>query len=201
MLKKVSKLVAAVRHRIRMSRYDDFTIAEYFRELGARIGPDCRLQVRSLGAEPYLISIGRHVTLSTNVDLVTHDGAAWLFADEDPSIQKFGPIKIGDNCFIGAGSIVMPGVTVGNNCVVGAGSIVTRDIADNTVVAGCPARRICSLEEYRSKVFATWREQKPPGYFEALPAGKEYAASTVQAQKLAEYAKLKRHLTGYFGLE
>ena len=201
MLQKITKLVAAIRHRIKMSRYDDFTIAEYFRELGARIGPDCRLQVRSLGAEPYLISIGRHVTLSTNVDLVTHDGAAWLFADEDPSIQKFGPVTIGDNCFLGAGSIVMPGVTIGNHCVIGAGSVVTRDVADNTVVAGCPARRICSLEEYRSKVVAAWREQKPPNYFDALPASGKHAASTVQAQKLAEYGKLKRHLIGHFGLE
>lgn len=184
-----------------MSRYDDFSIAEYFREQGARIGPDCRLQVRSLGAEPYLITIGRHVTLSTNVDLVTHDGAAWLFADEDPSVQKFAPIKIGDNCFIGANATVMPGVTIGSNAVVGAGSVVTKDVPDDTVVAGCPARIICSTDDFRSKVFAAWEAQKPPGYMASFEAGKPYSARDIQAGKINEYNALREHLKSHFGLD
>ncbi len=184
-----------------MSRYDDFTIADYFRAQGARIGPDCRLQVRSLGAEPYLITIGRHVTLSTDVDLVTHDGAAWLFADEDPSVQKFGPIAIGDNCFIGARATVMPGVTIGSNCVVGAASVVTKDVPDNTVVAGCPARHICDLDAFKAKVFATWEDQKPPNYLSSLEPGREHSARDIQAQKISEYNTLREHLLSHFGLD
>lgn len=61
-------------------------------------------------------------------------------------------IKIGDNCNIGWNAIILPGVTIGKNCVVGAGAIVTKDVPDNSVVAGCPARVIESLNEYRKKV-------------------------------------------------
>lgn len=70
--------------------------------------------------------------------------------DEHSEIEKIGnrisdkilPVEIGDNSFIGYGVHINPGVTIGKNCIVGARSVVTRDIADNSVVAGCPARVI-----------------------------------------------------------
>jgi maltose O-acetyltransferase len=61
------------------------------------------------------------------------------------------PITIGDNVFIGWGSIILPGVTIGSNVVVAAGSIVTRDIPDNCVVAGNPAKKIKNIESYIEK--------------------------------------------------
>jgi acetyltransferase-like isoleucine patch superfamily enzyme len=53
-----------------------------------------------------------------------------------------GEVNIGDNCFIGFGSIILPGVTIGENCVIGAGSVVTRDIPPNSIASGAPARVI-----------------------------------------------------------
>jgi hypothetical protein len=50
--------------------------------------------------------------------------------------------RIGDNCFIGARAIIMPGVTVGNEVVVGAGAVVTKDVPNNCIVVGNPARII-----------------------------------------------------------
>jgi acetyltransferase-like isoleucine patch superfamily enzyme len=52
------------------------------------------------------------------------------------------PVKIGDRCWIGANSIILPGVTIGNNVVIGAGSVVTKDIPDNVVAVGSPAKII-----------------------------------------------------------
>ncbi|KAB1183232.1 hypothetical protein F6450_04625 [Photobacterium damselae subsp. damselae] len=61
------------------------------------------------------------------------------------------PIYIGNNVFVGYGTIIMPGVKIGSNVVIGAGSVITRDIEDNVVVAGNPAKKIKSLETYIDK--------------------------------------------------
>jgi acetyltransferase-like isoleucine patch superfamily enzyme len=66
-------------------------------------------------------------------------------------IIKFGRIEVGEESFIGARSVIMPGVKIGRNCVVGAGSVVTKDIPDETVVCGVPARSVCSTKEYAEK--------------------------------------------------
>ena len=50
------------------------------------------------------------------------------------------PVHIGENCWIGAGTIIVPGVTIGDNTVIGAGSVVTKDIPANCVAVGCPCR-------------------------------------------------------------
>ncbi len=54
--------------------------------------------------------------------------------------QYNAPVRIGKNCWLGAGVLVMPGITIGDNAVIGAGSVVTRDIPANTVAAGSPCR-------------------------------------------------------------
>ncbi len=118
---------------------------------GLTLGRDVRIIGKpDFGNEPYLITIGDHVTISTHVEFVTHDGATWVFRDrpEYQGLQRFGPIEIGNNCFIGTRTIILPGVSIGDNCVVGAGSVVTRPVPDNTVVAGAPARAICTYDEY-----------------------------------------------------
>ena len=58
---------------------------------------------------------------------------------------------IGDNCFIGVGSILLPGVTLADNCIVGAGSVVTKSFEKGSVIAGVPAKRMCSVEELYEK--------------------------------------------------
>lgn len=68
---------------------------------------------------------------------------------KDADIIK--PIKVGNNVHIGTGVTIMPGVTIGNNCIIGVGAIVTRDIPDNSIAVGVPARVIETIDDYLEK--------------------------------------------------
>lgn len=92
----------------------------------------------------WLISIGDNVTMAPRVHILCHDASTKQFL----GYTKIGRVTIGNNVFIGAESVVLPGVTIGDNVVIGANSTVTHDILPNTVVAGNPAQKICSIEEY-----------------------------------------------------
>ena len=171
MLHPLINIFRRLTNRYRLASYNDFTIAAYFRDQGARIGDDCRILVRTLGAEPFLVRIGNHCTIAGDVVFACHDGATWVFTEELPSLQSFGTIEVLDNCFIGYGAILLPGIRIGPNAIVGAGAVVTKDVPPNTVVAGCPAKPLCSLETYKQKIIATWNEQRPDGYFADLKDG------------------------------
>lgn len=108
----------------------------------------------NFGSEPYLIKIGDNTTISFDCAFVTHDAATRVIRnlkDGDKETVIYAPIIIGKNCFIGCRSVILPGVTIGDNVIIGAGSIVNKDIPSNTVAAGSPCRKICTLDEYRSK--------------------------------------------------
>ena len=76
----------------------------------------------------------------------------------------FKPIVVGNNVFIGSNTTILPGITIGNNVVIGASSVVTKNIPDNVVAAGIPARIIRSLQEYeeRSLVEAVYITENEP---------------------------------------
>lgn len=93
------------------------------------------------------IEIGDDVILAPRVHLLAHDAGTKLFLN----YTRVSNVKIGNKVFIGAGSIVLPGVTIGDNVVIGAGSIVSKDIPSNSLAVGSPAKVICSLEEYLQK--------------------------------------------------
>ena len=107
---------------------------------------------RTFGTEPFLVSIGNHVTVTGQCQFITHDGGVWVFRQNEPDIECFRPITVGNNVFIGLRSLILPGVTIGNNVVIGAGSIVNRDVPDNSIAAGVPARVVGDVATYRKKV-------------------------------------------------
>lgn len=126
----------------------------YARSLGVRVGDDCWFIATSAGtwgSEPFLITIGSRVLITSRVCFITHDGAVWPFRRRYPDIDRFGPIAIGDDCFIGINATLLPGVTIGAESVVATGAIVNRDVPPRTVVAGIPARPICTIDEYFAK--------------------------------------------------
>lgn len=123
------------------------------RKLGVHFGENCRIGNAEWGSEPWLIWIGDHSELSFDVAFITHDGATWGFRNQERyrDVIRFGKIVIGNNCFIGARSTIMPGVTIGDNAIVGACSLVTKSIPANEVWGGVPAHYICSTQEYAEK--------------------------------------------------
>lgn len=103
------------------------------------------------------IFIGSGVLCAPNVTIAT---AAHPFnhALRGKGIQYNLPVKIGNNVWLGAGAIVLPGVTIGDNCVIGAGSVVTKDIPPNSVAVGNPCR---ALREITDKDMITYNHGKP----------------------------------------
>lgn len=100
--------------------------------------------------EPFLLSIGNNVTISTDVSFITHDNSAKLiFTDRG---DLFGRISIGDNCFIGERATILYGVTLGNNVIVAAGAVVTKSFCEpNIIIGGNPARVIGTWDDYKNK--------------------------------------------------
>ena len=106
------------------------------------------------GSEPYLVTIGDNVRITSGVKITTHDGGVWTLRHMYPEladIDRFGRVSIGDNSHIGMDAMIMPGVAIGRNCIVGARSVVTHNVPDNTVIAGVPARPIGTIGQYREK--------------------------------------------------
>lgn len=95
----------------------------------------------------WLIEIGENVTLAPRVHILAHDAST----KKELGYTKIGKVLIGNNVFIGASSIILPNVKIGNKVIVGAGSVVSKDVPDNSVVAGTPAKFICTYDEYMDK--------------------------------------------------
>ncbi|HIZ64782.1 MAG TPA: sugar O-acetyltransferase [Candidatus Blautia pullicola] len=97
------------------------------------------------------VFIGNHVMIGPNVTIATAGHPV------EPSLRKKGiqfnkPVHIGDNVWIGAGAMILPGVTVGENTVIGAGSVVTKDLPANVVAVGSPCRVLREIGE-RDKIY------------------------------------------------
>lgn len=138
------------------SLYQRISPIKYAKRGGVKIGENCKLINPDFGSEPWLITIGDHVEITNGVKFITHDGATWVFRN-DPKysrVRKFGKIIVKNNCFIGLNAIILPNIIIGPNSIVAAGSIVTKDVPPNSVVAGNPAKIICSMQEYADKCLA-----------------------------------------------
>lgn len=135
----------------RLYRKTFWSYIRYARSLGVTIGQECKIATRFFGSEPYLIEIGNHVQITSDVRFFTH-GGGWVFRDKYPAFDTFGKIKIGSNVYVGNCVLILPGVTIGNNVIVGAGAVVTKSIPDNSIVAGNPARIVGNVDELENRI-------------------------------------------------
>lgn len=98
-------------------------------------------------AHCWLIELGDNVTLAPRVHVLCHDASTKTFLN----YTRIGRVTIGNNVFVGAESVILPGVTIGDNVVIGANSTVTHSIPANSVAVGSPARVVGTLDSFLEK--------------------------------------------------
>lgn len=174
-------------------KYNPSTIAEKFRKQGAKVGENCSIQIERLASEPYLVEIGNNVAIASGVRFLTHDGASFIFRDKFPALRYFGKIVIEDNCFIGARSIILPGVRIGKGSIVGMSAVVIRDVKPGSVVFGNPAIQVSTIEKYRERCLQEWRDQGLDKFNDLFEGKNKFEVQEIMESK--EFReKLKEHL-------
>ena len=129
---------------------------KWLRKQGVIIGENLCLYnhktIRIDTSSPGLVQIGDNVAITADVVILTHDFSSWVFRNLYADyIPGRGKVTIGNNVYIGQRAMILKGVTIGDNVIIGAGTIVTKDVPDNSVVVGVPARVICTLDDYYKK--------------------------------------------------
>ena len=133
--------------KLGIKKCPDYNSIEFLRARGVQIGEDVNLINTTIDwSHGFLVTIGNRVTL-TGVKILTHDGSTQI----PFGVSRVGRVTIGNEVFVGHGTIILPDVRIGSRVVVGAGSVVTRDIPDNSVAAGNPARVIGTYDDFLKK--------------------------------------------------
>lgn len=129
--------------------YEDRNYLNKLKNRGLQVGKNLKIlnDVIIDDSHCWHITIGDDVTLAPRVHILAHDASTKTHI----GYTKIGKVVIGDRVFIGASSIVMPGITIGDDVIIGSGSVVTKDIPSGMVVAGNPVKIIMSTEEFMEK--------------------------------------------------
>lgn len=128
-------------------------IADILRKykLFGHVGDNCFIQVRKLPLYSELVYLHNNICIGSNVLFVTHDAIHIMLNKkykDQGVIEKVGCIEIMDNVFIGSGTQIMGDVRIGSNVIIGSGSLITKDIPDNSVYSGNPAKYICNFDDF-----------------------------------------------------
>lgn len=136
------------------TKIGDNCIIGSFVDLGKEVslGKNCNIQAH--------VTISNGCVLGDNVFIAPNSS---LLNDKYPKSPFMTPPVIKDGAAIGGGVTILPNVTVGEKAVVGGGSVVTKDVPARTVVAGCPAKKVMTLEQFEKKreVFLAEKQKVP----------------------------------------
>ena len=130
--------------------------ADFIRKhhLYGSVGENCMIMKKKLPLYSNLVYLHDNVWIASNVGFVTHDVIHGMLNKrmvEGKFIERVGCIEVMNNVFIGSGTRILYNTRIGNNVIIGSDSLVNKDIPDNSVYAGVPARYICSFDEYVEK--------------------------------------------------
>jgi acetyltransferase-like isoleucine patch superfamily enzyme len=140
---------------LRIGRPTDEERAEWMRRHDRfyHIGARCRISVAARFTDPPFTSIGDNVVIGPQVTVIGHNGGISVLANHYGGvIDDVGKVDIRDNCFIGWGVTIVPGVTIGPKAIVAAGSVVTRDVPEGAIVGGNPAKVVGDYDAYYAKL-------------------------------------------------
>ena len=136
--------------------YSSEAFAEYLRSKGVEVGEGCHFfDARTINVDlqrPHMLRFGDYVKVTGYVHILCHDYSRSVVLQSGGG--HFGEARetvIGDNVFIGAHSIVLMGSRIGANSIVGAGAVVSGTWPEGSVIAGNPARLVCTLDEFAAK--------------------------------------------------
>lgn len=127
------------------------------------VGEDFVFFPRKIPQDPQFIIFHNNVVVATDVMFINHDIIHEMFNGMNNCIaykKNFDCIEIMDNTFLGARSIILPGVTLGPNVIVAAGSVVTKDFSNGVIVGGNPAKVIGNVEELMHKRLLKSKEKQ-----------------------------------------
>ena len=152
------------------------TPEQYARRIGVKLGTGCYITTKNWSTEPYLIEIGDNCRIAGETAFITH-GGVWSLRKmyNDPNLDHFGRIRVGNNTYIGERCMIMPGVTIGENCIVGGCSVVTKSVPDGCMVAGNPAKFIGYTEDFYHRL----KEQHDTGTGRMTSAEKKHFLLTM----------------------
>lgn len=146
-----SRIIRTIKYKYAISSSSRFI--SYLRKKGIVVGDDCFFQSPKTAVvditRPLLVEIGNHCYFLENFTLLTHDNVSKVFGPiKHDFIPSSGKVIIGNNVYFTRNCTVLKGVTIGDNCIIGYGSTVLKPIPSNSVVAGTPAKVICTIDEY-----------------------------------------------------
>lgn len=153
-MKLIRSMMRFIKRKI--GRFSSHDFVEYLREHDVSVGQgtyffDWKNTIVDI-QRPWLLEIGEYCKITSGVTILTHDYSRSVLRRVYGEIIEGGArTVIGNNVFLGINSIVLPGTNIGDNSIVGAGSICRGVYPPNCVIAGNPAKVICSLEDYYYK--------------------------------------------------
>lgn len=152
-----NKLIRFIRKIVFPHTYSSDVFTEYLKSKGVEVGKGTIFyspNKTTIDLErPHLLHLGEYCKITEGVTILTHDysRSVLLQMPEYGNVGEGGRTYIGDNVFIGMNAMILMGSKIGNNCIVGACSVVSGSFPDNVVIAGNPAKIICTIDEFYQK--------------------------------------------------